>query len=198
MTSRWRLLGLVLLCCGCDEPASRPQNVPIPTAPAKADSGADDQPALTTEAAEKRLAGVVVTIPAGWEERPLASDVILAEYRLSGTAGPARLTMSSTRGGVDANLERWHTQFTRTEGDPPPQQTTVSVDGVDAVILELHGTFRDSFTSQDPQPGWCMLGAAIPTGPEATFFVKMTGPRETVLARRDEFHNLVKTARLEL
>jgi hypothetical protein len=201
MTSRWRLLGTVFFACGCNgtEPIA-PSVAPIPVAPAapanRGANGTDDTSTVATEPTEKHLAGVTVTIPAGWEERPLASDVLLAEYRLTGVAGPARLTMSSTGGGIEANLARWQTQFTRTAEDAEPTRSTVSVDGAEAVILELQGTFRDGFSGGDPQPGWCMLGAAIPTGP-ATFFIKLTGPRDTVFAHRDEFQQLVKTARLE-
>jgi hypothetical protein len=199
MTWRTALSICVVALWGCAEPVQTGQDAPIPVAPAApATTPSDaDEPAVLEQPTEKRLAGVILAIPAGWEERPLNSDVLLAEYRLPGAAGPGRLTMSSTGGGIDANLARWRTQFSRGRDDPEPQQTTVSVDGVEAVILELHGTFRDGFSGGDPQPGWCMLGAAIPTGP-ATFFIKLTGPRDTVLARRDEFHTLVKTARLDL
>lgn len=195
MSLRAFLVGTVVLIGGCQE-AAPPAVSPVPVAkPVPASGSPADQPAVTTEATEKHIAGVTLTIPVGWEERPPASEFIQAEYRLSGDAGPARLTMSSTGGGVAANLERWYTQFTRAADDPQPWQSTVMVEDVEATILELTGTFRDGFSGEPPKSNWSLLGAAIPTGP-ATFFVKLTGPRETVADRRDEFLQLIKTARL--
>ncbi|MDX1969867.1 MAG: hypothetical protein SFV23_22025 [Planctomycetaceae bacterium] len=191
------ILGLPLLS-GCTE--NRGPNradPPIPTAaalPAK-DAPAQSAGTVLTEAVEKRFEGITLTIPAGWEERPVASEFIQAEYRVSGEAGPARMTLSSAGGSVEANLERWQGQFQRGPNDAAPERDTVAVDGVEATIIELNGTFTDGFSKDGPQRNWCMLGAIIPTGP-ANFFLKLTGPRETVAAHRDEFREMVKAARL--
>jgi hypothetical protein len=194
MMLRATLFGVIALACGCSEPKP-PAVSPVPVAkPAATNPTAADQSAVTTEATEKVVAGVTISIPAGWEERQ-ATFPIQAEYQLHADSGPGRLTMSSTGGGVEANLARWQTQFTRGRDDPAPAQTTVIVDGQEAIVLELSGTFRDGFSQDPPKPGWSLVGAAIPTGP-ATFFVKLTGPRETVQAHREAFLELVKTARL--
>lgn len=189
------IMGLFLLGCGHSaSPTHSP--APVPVAPATADSASAETTSVNTESLrEKHFQGITILIPAGWEERPPANEFVQAEYRVQGEAGSARITMSSTGGGIEANLERWRGQFARGPDDPEPKQTTVSVGTQEAVIVELFGTFRDGFSGGPPQPGFAMLGAAIPTGP-ATFFVKMTGPRETVLSQREAFHELVKTARL--
>jgi len=192
------LLTVLIAICGCNEPVAKPtRDAPVPVAEATPSSSSEtsNASAVITEAKDKSFPGITVTVPAGWEERPPASEFVQGEFRISGSAGPARLTMSSTGGGIDANLARWRTQFIRGADDPEPKQTTISVGGEDAVILEMHGTFRDGFSGGPPQTGWCLIGAAIPTGP-ATFFVKLTGPRDTVVAHRDEIEQLVKTARL--
>jgi hypothetical protein len=189
----------VLFACGCEAEPTAHRETPIPVAPAapvsRSTVGSDEPITGTTQPTEKRLAGVTLAVPAGWEERPVTGDVLLAEYRLSGSAGPARLTMSSMRGGVEANIEMWQTQVTRGPGDPAPTRTAIPIDGAESIILELHGTFQDRFSKGDSKSGWCLLGAAIPTGSDAMFFIKLTGPRETVLAHRDEFHELVKSVR---
>ncbi len=191
------VLGLTLLS-GCSEsPGSNSVDPPIPTAaalPGK-DVPTETSGTVLTEAIEKRFEGITLTIPAGWEERPVASEFIQAEYRVTGETGPARMTLSSAGGTVDANLERWQGQFQRGPNDAAPERDTVSVDGVEASIIELNGTFTDGFSKDGPQRNWCMLGAIIPTGP-ANFFLKLTGPRETVAAHRDEFRGMVKSARL--
>lgn len=189
------IVGLFLV--GCGQPVSpAPSPAPVPIAPVSVDSASAETASGGTESLrEKQFQGITILIPAGWKERPPANEFVQAEYRVQGEMGSARITMSSTGGGIEANLERWRGQFSRGPDDPEPKQSTVSVGTQEAVVLELFGTFRDGFSGGPPQPGFAMLGAAIPTGP-ATFFVKMTGPRETVLSQREAFYELVKTARL--
>lgn len=191
------VLGLSVLSGCVENSAGSRVDPPVPTAAALPSKDASAQSAGTvlTEAVEKRFEGITLTIPAGWEERPAASEFIQAEYRVSGDAGPARMTLSSAGGSVDANLDRWQGQFQRGPQDAAPERDTVTVDGVEATIIELNGTFTDGFSKDGPQRNWCMLGAIIPTGP-ANFFLKLTGPRETVAAHRDEFRGMVKAARL--
>ena len=105
------------------------------------------------------------------------------------------MTLSSAGGGVEANLERWQGQFQPGPNDASPERTTVTVDGVEATIIELHGTFTDGFRGGEPQASWAMLGAIIPTGP-ANFFLKLTGPQATISDHRDEFRAMVTSARL--
>lgn len=95
---------------------------------------------------------------------------------------------------MDANIDRWRGQFTRGVDDPAPQEETITIGGEPARMIELHGSFRDGFGGGAPQPKSTMLGAVIPTGP-ANFFVKLTGPRETVAEYREAFRTLVTTAR---
>lgn len=143
----------------------------------------------------KSFQGIKLTIPAGWEERPAASEFIQAEYRIPSPEGNIRVTLSSAGGGKEANVERWRGQFGRGSDDPEPQQETVVIDGQEAILVELFGTFRDGFGGGGEQRNWCMFGAVIPTGP-VNFFVKMTGPREAVTAQREAFRQLVTTAKL--
>lgn len=196
---------IVLLCSltvgslsGCGEKPSGTPSPPVPTAPAAATtsttSATNDAGTVLAEAKERVFEGITVTVPAGWEERTPASEFIQAEYRLTGPGGPARLTMSSAGGGMDANIDRWRGQFTRGADDPAPQEETITIGGEPARLIELHGTFRDGFGGGAPQPKSTMLGAVIPTGP-ANFFVKLTGPRETVAEHREAFRTLVTTAR---
>lgn len=191
---------MAALLCGC-ESAMPPStsSPPVPTAPAIPSTNApteESSPAsVTTAPTEKVFEGITLTIPAGWEEHAPPNDIIQAEYRITNPAGSIRVTMSSAGGSQEANIQRWRGQFTRGPEDPEPQQETVSIDGEDAILVELVGTFRDGFGGGGEQRNHCMLGAVIPTGP-ANFFVKMTGPRAAVIEHRDEFRTLVSTAKL--
>lgn len=193
-------VSLLLLClsCGCAREVSL-VDAPVPVASSQVapeSSAAVPIGAVLTEPAEKQFEGIRLTIPAGWEEQPVASEFIQAEYRATGDGGPARMTLSSAGGGIEPNLQRWQGQFQRRTSDPEPQRTTLVVGGVEAVVIELHGTFTDGFSGKGPQPNSMMLGAIIPTGP-ANFFLKLTGPRETVAAQKDAFFTLVSSAKLD-
>lgn len=191
-----------LALCGCGDAPDREREIPVPVAKPLAEVESE---AHTGNAAaggsgspvERQFPGLTITIPAGWEERPLTSDVLHAEYRRPADSGPARVTLSSARGGVAANLERWKGQFRRGPDDAAATETTVDVDGAEAVLIELHGTFTDGFSGGGPQPDWAMLGAVIPLTGDSLFFIKLTGPRETIATARNEFQTLLTTARLK-
>lgn len=191
-------LAMMMAClvgCTSQRETDAPTKLPVAEALSGTDV-AESVAAPSTEPVEKRFAGVVLTIPAGWIEKPVASDVLQGEYQLPGAAGPARLTLSSTGGGLEANLDRWRGQIQRRPSDPEPQEETIAVGGRDAVLLEVTGQFQDQFSGGGTKSDWTLLGAAIPTGP-AHFFLKMTGPRETVAEHREAFRQLVASARLE-
>jgi hypothetical protein len=191
-------LGLLVGCeAGGPAPSKEP---PVPTAPAMpAATGSVSKPeqsgTVTDAPKEKVFQGIKVTIPAGWEEKAPANEFIQAEYGIAAPEGKIRVTMSSAGGGKEANVERWRGQFTRGADDPEPVQETVLIDGQEAILVELFGTFRDGFGGGGEQRNWCMFGAVIPTGP-VNFFVKMTGPREAVTAQRNAFRDLVTNAKL--
>jgi hypothetical protein len=196
------LLGLMtvtvlgLVGCTSDPEGTAPAKLPVAAALPGTAEVAEPMNAPSTEPVEKRFAGLVLTIPAGWIEKPVASDVLQGEYQLPGDAGPARLTLSSTGGGLEANLDRWRGQIQRRPTDPDPQEETIAVGGREAVLLEVTGQFQDQFSGGGLKSDWTLLGAAIPTGP-AHFFLKMTGPRETVAEHREAFRQLVTSARLD-
>lgn len=172
-----------------------------------------DKPAVTADQAtplEKSAASTVTTerefrggavfqVPGVWEEKtPRSPDLIAGEYSVPGAAGPGRLTLSAASGGLEANLNRWKDQFQRDADSPEAKESTLSVDGRDATLVEAFGTFRDTFGGGQPQRNWALLGAVIPlksTG--GAYFVKLTGPRETLEASRDTFVQFVESAKFK-
>ncbi len=73
-------------------------------------------------------------------------------------------------------------------------ESTLSVNGKEATLVELFGTFRDGFSGGDPQPESAMLGVVIPlTG--TNYFVKLTGPRSTITETREVFVKFVESAK---
>jgi hypothetical protein len=136
-------------------------------------------------------------IPPDWEEKSLSNSMILAEYGLPGAAGVGRLTFSVAGGGTSANIDRWKGQFQRGPADPEPTESQITVAGKTVTLIEVSGTFSDTFGGGGPKANWQLLGVAIPIDSQENYFVKLTGPQSTVSARREEFMNLIGSARFD-
>ena len=149
------------------------------------------------EPAERLIGGIKFQIPAGWEEKTLSNNMILGEFTLPGEAGPGRLTLSTAGGGTSANMDRWRGQFQPGPNDPEPKESRIRGAGKEVTLLEVHGMFNDSFGGGGPKQNWQLLGVAIPVDSDHNYFVKLTGPKETVSARRDEFIKFIESSRFD-
>ncbi len=189
------LVTAVLAGCGDTGPVADPP-VPVAKSGPAARHGGDVSGGGSSAPQERRFGGIRLTVPAGWEEVPLKSDMLLAEYKLDGDAGPGRLTLSTAGGGVEANISRWRGQFSPGEGDPSSAESTLMVDGHEAAVVELFGSFQDGFGGGGVKPGWAMLGVVLPLK-QANFFCKLTGPRATIEAQKEAVLEFVKSAKFE-
>jgi hypothetical protein len=186
------------LCCalilsGCGEQPKREVDAPVAKAPAVETAGSAKSREKKTEAYEATVAGYRYVVPPDWEEIPPTRQFVLGEFTIPGDGGPARLTLSSAGGGMEANLDRWRGQFSRGPGDPEPQTSEVTFDGQKGTLVELAGLFSDGF-SREQNKDWRMLGVAIPIG-DTNYFIKLTGPASTVTPRREEFLKFVESAK---
>lgn len=115
------LMTAILAGCGDGGPVVDPP-VPVAKSAQATGQGGDVSGEVSTEPQERRFGGIRLTVPAGWEEVPLKSDMLLAEYKLEGDAGPGRLTLSTAGGGVEANISRWRGQFSPERAIPRPRK----------------------------------------------------------------------------
>lgn len=186
--------GLAML--GCDD-APKTSEVSVPKAPAleaPGDTPTKKESKPKTEPYEATVAGYKFTVPADWEEQPPKSQFVLGEFSIPGEGGPARLTLSSAGGGIEANIERWHGQFSRGPNDPEPRESEITFDGNKGTLVELAGTFTDMMNAGNPSRSWRMIAIAVPME-QTNYFVKMTGPEKLLTARRDEFLKFVESGR---
>ena len=191
------VVGLVVL--GCTEQPKPAPEVPVPVAKGfdvEIVPGASPSLSAKTEPYEATVGGFKFTVPADWQEQPPKSQFVLGEFSLTGEGGPARLTLSSAGGGLEANIERWQGQFSRGPNDPEPRQSEITFDGQKGTLVELSGTYTDMLSAGNPGKNWRMLGVAIPLGP-TNFFVKLTGPQATVTAQKDAFVKFVESAKAD-
>lgn len=149
-------------------------------------------------------AGVSWTVPSSWSaqgQRPMRA----ATYSLPAAKGDpeaAELGVfyfgQGQGGAVDANIQRWISQFTQPDGTPSEKvakRSTSKIAGFDVTQVELTGTFASGGMMMGPRvdkPGYALVGAIV-QAPEGAVFFKLTGPQKTVQAAKKDFQKLLQS-----
>lgn len=143
-------------------------------------------------------------VPAGWTSRTPSSNARLAEYTIAGTdpSNGAEVVVyffgKGQGGNVEANLARWKSQFSTTDGSPVPENVTRDSTGAFPIsFAEYRGTYARGVGAGDAsqaKPGQ-MLIAGIAETPRGTIFIQLFGPAARVAAERDAFMRFVKGLR---
>ncbi|MEO0529210.1 MAG: hypothetical protein AAF266_01400 [Planctomycetota bacterium] len=144
--------------------------------------------------------------PSEWPEVTPGSRILEKELSVQppeGTeAAPARLTLMSAGGSVQANLARWVGQFKGTEGgaDRSAAETEeLKPDGMPATLIDLSGTYMESaggpFGPKTPRPNYRMVAAIVETGGSGNYFFKLVGPEQTVGPAAEEFKAMIGSIR---
>jgi hypothetical protein len=188
------------LLAGCEGATKSPQKVSgksnrvAPTPHDSAKTGAS----LGNKGGPVELDKITLIAPPGWDRRPPSSGFVLAEFYLpkpEGADRDGRLTVSTAGGDLEANLERWRSQFS---GKPEKEsRRTTNADGLEITVVDYSGQFNDQrgpFAPAPPQPDSRMLAAIIPLDGEL-FFVKAVGPQKTIAKYEDEFMAFVKSVK---
>ena len=139
------------------------------------------------------------TRPAGWTDRPPASPMRVAEFvvpKASGDAEDGELIVyyfGGTGGTVEANLQRWTTQFQSTAA---PVRTTATVNGLQLTNLDVSGTYvaevRPGATERHNKPDFRMRASVVET-PRGPYFIKLTGPAATIDGASAAFDQFLKS-----
>ena len=133
------------------------------------------------------------TVPAGWQEGPLA-QFLVAKYIITGADGAsASVNVSSLAGdggGLLANVNRWRTQL----GLAPVAEAevanlpTIDASGGKAALIEFSGT--DARTGQPAQ----LVGAVLPLNGQ-TWFYKLMGDAAVVAQQKAALIKFVQSAK---
>jgi len=132
------------------------------------------------------------SVPGGWTARTPSSSMRLAEYTTPTTdAGMAEVVVyyfgKGQGGSVDANLERWKSQFTNPAGGPVAEKITHPVGAIPMTVAEYRGTYaRGVGAGSDAsaaRPNH-MLIAVVAETPRGTLFFQCFGPIAAVEAQR--------------
>ena len=145
-----------------------------------------------------QAATLTFTKPATWTDRPAASSMRVAEFVVPKAAGDPEdgelivYYFAGGGGSVDANLQRWTSQFQSTKA---PVRTTATVNGLKLTSLDVSGTYvaemRPGSSDHHNKPGFRMRATVVET-PKGPYFIKLTGPAKTIdgaAATYDQFLN---------
>jgi len=143
--------------------------------------------------------------PADWTSEPPANAMRRAQYTIDGRAGAGECVVyyfgPGQGGDPVANAERWASQFLDEEGRPNTASMSTrseEIHGIAVLFVEASGAYRAGAMAGGrggaPRQDWALLGA-IASGPDANWFFKLTGPRETVAAARTAFETMLRSLR---
>jgi hypothetical protein len=133
-------------------------------------------------------------VPEGWQSKPPASSMRVAEFVLPRTAtdkADAALTVyffgKGSGGGVQANLDRWIAQMAQPDGrassDVARTEARKSRAGLPLTVVDVAGTYVAEVTPGSSErfnePGYRLIAAVVET-PGGAYYVKLTGPAATV------------------
>ena len=177
-----------------NEPAPSAAERPATSDPSPKYDSASDKPAADTASGELNLDQLVFSVPEGWQRKQASSTFVLAEFTLpkaDGGDADGRLTVSTAGGSVEANVDRWRSQF---GGKPDSaKEESKEINGLSVTVVDFGGEFSGQggpFAPASKQAGYRMLGAIIPVDGEL-HFIKATGPQATIAAHADRFQQFV-------
>jgi hypothetical protein len=153
---------------------------------------------------------LLFTAPKSWQPRGAASSMRVAEFavpRSSGDSEDAEVIVyyfGGSGGSVDANIERWVGQFRSASGGPvaSPQRMSVVNGNLKITAIDVAGTYvaevRPGAPERFNKPNFRMRAAVIET-PKGPYFVKLTGPAQTVSRTLEsgDFDQFIKSLRFK-
>jgi len=157
--------------------------------------------ASTAPAAEEMRraqdAGLRYKVPARWERVPAPSDMRAAQYRV-GEAEAILFFFGEGQGGdVNANIDRWASQFTQPDGRPSRDAAVVTkrtVGAAKVTTVDLSGTYAPApmapGAKASVRPDTRMLAAVI-EGTGGPWFLRIVGPNATMSSVAPEFEQVV-------
>jgi hypothetical protein len=208
------LVPSLLLLCACGVSGSKeivpPTAKPAaPAAPATAPATAPAHGAAPAAApASKEARSLVFEPPADWKVETPTSGMRKAQYKLPHVAGDSEdaecvvyFFGEMGGGGVDANVERWCSQFQQPDGSDSKSALVRNERKVGAMPVhevELSGTYvaetAPGSGERVNKPGFRML-AAILESDHGAYYVKLVGPAATVEQQSTAFRDFIGRVR---
>jgi hypothetical protein len=148
-------------------------------------------------------AGLRFSVPSVWTRVPAPSDMRAAQFKVphaDSDAEDGELVLfyfgKGQGGSPEQNVERWTSQFTRSDGKPAKDGAVVTirtVNGLKQTSVDVAGTYKPMAMGGSggvDKPGWRLL-AAVVEGPGGPWFWRLTGPENTVGAAKPQLDALL-------
>lgn len=148
--------------------------------------------------------------PPEWKSTPPKSNMRKAQYvlpRAAGDAADGELVIfyfgKGEGGGVMDNLDRWKAQMTAADGKPLPDSAVVrdqfEAGGMKVHLIDIAGTYAAGAMvpgqpAAAPVANYRMIAAVIES-PNGPWFVKATGPVETISQQREAIRAFIASAK---
>jgi hypothetical protein len=143
---------------------------------------------------------ITLRAPAGWVKQAPRVRIVDAEFSIPAVEGDeneGRCTVMGAGGSVQANIDRWVGQFSKTSRN---QVEKKEIAGQEVHLVDLAGTYKDQrgpFAPAVSREGYRMLGAIIATKQRGQYFVKFYGPEATVAANEKAFLEMVDSLKVK-
>ena len=162
--------------------------------------------AQAQEKSEKQLPKTFViadayklTAPEGWVSKQPRTKIVEHEFAVPAVKGDeldGRVTVMGAAGSIDANIERWHKQFTQPDGSATKDKAKVEkkkIAGQEVIVVDISGNYMDSPGPQAPgveRKDYRMLAAIVQTK-NGNVFIKFYGPQKTVTESAAGFNKML-------
>ncbi len=208
MSRRWSPLGwiapwVLVIAIGCTGGQNQESIKSDDSQASRTTPGQESSPQTTAKAPalEKGMDGahgLVWRMPEGFEREIPINTMRMAQYKIpSGIEGTkdgelvAFFFGAGQGGAVQANIERWASQFKQDDGSDPMKRAKIdtlkSAGGLNVTTVELPGHYVSSMMGSGPsydEPGWRLYGAVV-EGPGGPWFFKAAGPEAVIQKYHD-------------
>lgn len=159
-------------------------------------------PAVSPAQGTVTLLEYQAAVPAGWTTAPASSSMRLAQYTISGPDGSVGAEVvvyyfgKGQGGNVEANLQRWKSQFSVPDGSAAYENVTRDSTGAFPItVAEYRGTYARGIGAGDEgaaKPGQSLV-AMIAETPRGTLFFQLFGTTAAVTPQRDALVRFVRS-----
>ena len=165
---------------------------------AKAPTG-DTKPAAQADDIVFKVADDQLEMKASgtWKKVTPKSNIVEVEFAIAKQGSDetdGRMTIMSSGGTVDANIDRWKGQFKNTDDDKVKVEKK-TVNKLDVHVVDITGTYMDSMGGpagpKTDRDNYRMLAAIVETNDNGLYFIKFYGPAETVTKNEPHFRTLI-------
>ena len=153
--------------------------------------------------------GMLAGLPDGWKRVDPASSMRVAQVNIAPAKGDTAVAelvffhFPGTGGSADANIKRWQGQYTGPKGEPGESISkvdTMMVGLLKVVTTDVTGTQLASASmgmgAAKDLPNYRMIASVIET-PSGNWFIKITGPKNTVAANESKIRDFIKKAKVK-